>query len=137
MARKKAAASRNGEPEDEGQRNQEPEGSAGGAANKPSVSKSEAARQALAAGLESPEEATEFIRKKFGIEMSRTHFSAVKSQIKKRGGGAKPRGRPGRKPKAVVEGYLAPPPKQRDGDGEPDLLEAMEAMKPLVASLGA
>ena len=106
-----------------------------GPQDKGSIAKNEAARQAIAAGLESPEEATEFIRKKFGIEMSKPHFSAVKSQLKKREGGAKPKGRSGRKPKATVEGYLAPPPKvvpTREGD----LLDAMEAMKPLIASLG-
>ena len=62
--------------------------------------------------------------------MSKPHFSAVKSQIKKKEGGTKPR----RKPKAAVEGYLAPPPKPV-GEGEPDLLAAMEAMKPLVDAL--
>ena len=71
----------------------------------------------------------------FGIEMSKPHFSAVKSQLKKReGGGAAPKGRPGRKPKAAVEGYLAPPKVVPTGEG--DLLEALEAMKPLVARLG-
>jgi hypothetical protein len=81
-----------------------------------------------------------YIRKEFGIEIAPQHFSNVKSQLKKRGGGGAPKGKPGRKPKAAagasVEGYLAPPPK-RASSGEPDLLAAMEAMKPLVASLGA
>ena len=52
-----------------------------------------------------------------------------------------PAAKPGRKPKAApsqaVEGYLSAPPKQRGTGAEPDLLDAMEAMKPLVASLGA
>jgi hypothetical protein len=39
--------------------------------------------------------ATDFIRKKFGIEMSKPHFNAVKSQFKKCDGGAKPKGKPG------------------------------------------
>lgn len=38
-------------------------------------------------------------------------------------------------PEEAVEGYLAPPP-QHPASGETDLLDAMEAMKPLVASLG-
>jgi hypothetical protein len=41
--------------------------------------------------------------------MSKPHFSAVKSQIKKReaaGGSAAPKARQGRKPKAAVEGHL-------------------------------
>jgi hypothetical protein len=97
------------------------------------ISKSEAARQALAAGLEGPEEATDFIKKTFGIEMSRSHFSAVKSQIKaKAEAPPAPRGKPGRKPRAAIEGMVKPP---KPGS-EAGLLEAMEAMKPLVASLG-
>lgn len=101
------------------------------------VSKSAAAREAIAQGIESPDDAVAFIKQRFGIEMSKPHFSAVKSQLKKReaGGGAAPKGRPGRKPKAAVEGYLAPPKVVPTGEG--DLLEALEAMKPLVASLGA
>jgi hypothetical protein len=75
-----------------------------------------------------------FIRKRFGIEMGPQHFSAVKSQFKRQGG--PPRGKRGRKPKQAVEGYLAPPPRQRQVDGETGLLSAMEAMKPLVESLG-
>jgi hypothetical protein len=112
--------------------NAEPE--AGGTA----VSKSAAAREAIAQGIDSPEDAVAFIKQRFGIEMSKPHFSAVKSQLKKReaaGGSAAPKGRRGRKPKAAVEGYLAPPKVVPTGEG--DLLEALEAMKPLVASLGA
>jgi hypothetical protein len=139
----KKAAPRHVEPEDESQdieqqeaieaREPEPAGEA--------ISKSEAARRAIAAGLDSPEEATDFIRKRFGIEMSKPHFSAVKSQMKKKEGGAKPKR--GRKSKTwqsqpdapPIEHYFTPSPKT--GDSSDDLLEAMEAMKPLVASLGA
>jgi hypothetical protein len=39
------------------------------------------------------------------------------------------------KPKAAVEGYVAPPKLEAKGDG--DLLDALEAMKPLVDKLGA
>jgi hypothetical protein len=136
MARTRTAKhSKPVEPEDESQEVPEEAAVPPGPQDKGSISKSESARQAIAAGLESPEEATEFIRKKFGIEMSKPHFSAVKSQLKKREGGAKPKGRSGRKPKAAVEGYLAPPPKIVP-TGEGDLLDAMEVMKPLIASLG-
>jgi hypothetical protein len=65
----------------------------------------------------------------------------VKSLIRKKESSSAPKGKPGRTPRAApsqaVEGYLAPPPKPRGSGGEPDILEAMEAMKPLVASLGA
>ena len=107
------------------------------------VSKAEAIRRALAQGIESPEKATDFIKTQFGLEISRQHFSAAKSQIKSKaeaemsGTKVEPAKR-GRKPKGAgpLEGYLAPPSKPHAIDGEADLLVAMEAMKPLVASLG-
>ncbi len=120
------------QPEEGPQQHSGPQG--GGEA----VSKSAAAREAIAQGIDSPEDAVAFIKQRFGIEMSKPHFSAVKSQLKKReasDGGAAPKARRGRKPKAAVEGYLAPPKVVPTGEG--DLLEALEAMKPLVASLGA
>jgi hypothetical protein len=132
MARKKTAAPKLVEPEDESQ--EEPETSGKG------MSKAEAIRRMLAEGVENPTEASSLIKSRFGIDVTPQHFSATKSQIKSREGSKKPKGKPGRKPKAAashaVEGYLAPPPKQTPETGQPDLLEAMEAMKPLVASLG-
>jgi len=72
--------------------------------------------------------------------MNRQTFSSCKAQQKMRDAkkreAAAPKGKPGRKPRAAVEAYLSPPPKA-PANGEPDLLEAMEAMKPLFASLGA
>ena len=56
-------------------------------------------------------------------------------------GGSRPQGQAGRKEKAAAQvaepGQAAPQPKPRAAGGETDLLTAMEAMKPLVASLGA
>jgi hypothetical protein len=61
--------------------------------------------------------ATDFIREKFGIEMSKPHFSAVKSQLKKREGGAKPKGKPGRKPRLAAEtGYVGAATKMAASD---------------------
>ena len=36
----------------------------------------------------------------------------------------------------LVEGYIAPPPRQPATGSRPDLLEFLEALKPLVVSLG-
>src|SRR5205085_1325468 len=47
--------------------------------------------------------ATDFIRKNFEIERSKPRFIALKSQFKKRAGGAKPKGEPGRKPRQPAE----------------------------------
>jgi hypothetical protein len=74
------------EPEDESQEQPEeeaPERNEPKAAAKAEiVSKADAARVALREGIEGPQEAVAFIRKRFGIEMAPQHFSAVKSQIK-------------------------------------------------------
>src|SRR4051812_14267357 len=48
------------------------------------VTKTEAVRQAVAAGVGSPGAAVDYIKDKFGLDMSRQHFSAVKSQLKKK-----------------------------------------------------
>jgi hypothetical protein len=98
------------------------------------ITKSEAVRRALADGVDQPADGVAYIKDNFGLEIGPGHFSAVKAGEKKKG--EKPKGKPGRKSKAAVEGYLAPPPKPA-AKGETDLLAAMEAMKPLVASLGA
>jgi hypothetical protein len=104
------------------------------------ISKSEAARQALSAGLEGPEEATDFIRREFGIEMSRPHFSAVKSQLKKKEGTSATPGKPGRKKRLIppaVETYQVPPRTRAASAQAPDLIESLETLKPLIAQYGA
>lgn len=92
------------------------------------VTKAEAARAAIAEGIESPKRAVAFIRERFGIDMAPQHFSASKTLERKKGGmKVKVRRAPVRTPAAPV-----PAP-----DVEAGLLAAMEAIKPLVASLGA
>lgn len=148
MAKKKSAAPKHVEPEEESQElpEEEPEAdekegdepAANGPAS-PAMSKADACHAALAAGIETAERAMEFTRSKFGVEIKATDFTLYKSKQKKQGGAA-PKGKPGRKPKPApsqaVEGYLAPPPKPST-NGEADLIEAMEALKPLIAQHGA
>lgn len=99
------------------------------------VTKTEAVRQALAEGLDSPGDIAAFAKAKYGLEIPKPQVSAYKAQAKKKAADGSSNGKPGRKPKASVEDYLAPPPKLAPtGDG--DLLDALEAMKPLVANLG-
>ena len=102
------------------------------------ITKSAAASEAIAQGIESPQKASAFIKERFGIDISPQHFSAVKSQIKKKEASSAPKAKRGPKPKSAeaAKDYLAPPPKN-PASGEPDLLAVMEAMKPLVSSLGA
>jgi hypothetical protein len=120
-------------PEDKSQ--ETPETAAAWAASEPAtggkaMSKSAAARAALAAGIESPQKACAFILKRFGIEMSPQHFSAVKSQCKAANEA------PAKKRKSAVEGYLAPPPNRSANSGA-DVLESLEALKPLIAQYGS
>src|SRR3954471_15918281 len=120
MARKKTAAPKHVEPEDESQdveEQEEPETGervdepgAGGKA----ISKAAAVRDALEQGEESPEDGVAYIKKIHGIEMTRQSFSSYKTQEKARQAKKPPKGKPGRKPKEApsqaVEGYQVPPP---------------------------
>ena len=137
MARKSTKAQpQHVEPEDESQEPPEPK-----AATRKVASKAEAVRQALSAGFEGPQEGTAYIRQEFGIEMAPQHFSAVKSQLKKKLDSGTPavrkgRGRPKGSKSQAVQGYLAPPPKP-PADGGADLIDTLEALKPLIAQYGA
>jgi hypothetical protein len=130
------------EPEDESQEVPEPKAAPKGAPAREAASKTDAIRQALGAGFDGPQEGTAYIRQEFGIEIAPSHFSAVKSQLKKKAstgvadGRKGKRGRPKGSTSQAVEGYLAPPPSPAASGGS-DLLDAMEAMKPLIAQYGA
>lgn len=60
------------------------------------MSKAEAVRRALKAGIEKPQEGSEWIKAKFGLDVPPKHFSIAKSQEKAREGkessGRKPSG---------------------------------------------
>jgi len=103
------------------------------------MSKTDAIRAALAEGHESPADGVDFIKTRFGIELSKQHFSATKSKLKATGGGQTTEaGRapaPARKKAVRVEGYLAPP--EPPGGRDANLLDALEAIKPLIAQHGA
>jgi hypothetical protein len=137
MARKMTKAAQHVEPKDETQEAVEAQPGPSAEPGKTTVTKAEAARAAIAEGVESPTKAAKFIKKRFGIEVSPQHFSAIKFQLKKRGGQA-PSGKRGRKPKSAqpVEGSLAPP-RKLPAPGGGDLLDSLESLKPLIAEYGA
>ena len=85
------------------------------------VSKVAAVRAALAEGAEKPEAGLEFIRERFGIEISRQHFSAIKSRLKKHESG-----------RAVVLARSTTAKGTRI-----ELLTDLEAVKRLIAQHGA
>jgi hypothetical protein len=120
MPRTKAATSRQQQDPGSGRQETESESS-----QEKRLTKAGAARIALAQGIESPKEAVAFIKRRFGIEIGRQHFTTLKSQYRKRDlrrtAGPRSRTRSG----------------ARAADGGPDLLDAIESMKPLIDSLGA
>jgi hypothetical protein len=99
--------------------------------------KSDAARQAIRAGYEKPAEAVAWIKTTFGIDMNPQHFSAIKSNDKKKQEAAiSDPARRGPRPGVLVEGYVAPPERPKAA-GEPDILLALEDVKQLVSQFGA
>ncbi len=143
MGRPKKAVPKHVEPEEESQ--EVPEEQQALEATSPtrttksapqeSVSKAEAVRRAVAAGVETPAQGVDYVMKHFGIEMDNKTFSLNRSQQKSRQGNHAV-GKPGRKPKASVEGYLAPPPKPKAVGEEGDLIASLETLKPLIAQYG-
>ncbi len=96
------------------------------------ISKSEAARRAIAAGVEQPTEASAYIKSQFHLDMTPQHFSAVKSQMKAK------LGKVLIKPRSETRGGVSTSRGTR-GSGsfdDTDLLAAIEVMKPLVAAFG-
>jgi hypothetical protein len=102
-------------------------------------SKSEAARQAMKAGYQKPAQAVVWMKETFGIDMNPQHFSAIKSNDKKKEAGTAAKADPARRVSrsaAIIEGYVAPPERPRNA-GEPDMLLALEGVKELVNQFGA
>jgi len=103
------------------------------------ISKSEAVRQALANGHEQPADGVKFILEQFGLEIGPQHFSAVKATEKKKQANSERKTSGGwfrSEPSKETRGYLAPPVQKPLGEDD-ELLAALEAIKPLVDSLGA
>lgn len=123
-------------PEEEPETEEEEEASGGKA-----ISKAAAVRDALEQGEEGPEDGVAYIKKIHGIEMTRQTFSSYKAQQKARDA-KKAGGKPApaaeapapRKRPALVQ--AAPAPKAAS-NGEPDLIESLETLKPLIAAMGA
>jgi hypothetical protein len=145
MARPKAkAAPRLVEPEDE---SQDPEDRQRLEAEEPEtsgrrMSKTDAIRAAMAEGIESPGDGVDFIRKRFGLEMSKGHFSATKSKLKSSEGQGGKKAAPAKaapkaaaksRPEHVAERQRAT---ARPASGEGNLLDLMEQMKPMVDEHG-
>lgn len=94
------------------------------------ISNAQAVRNAMAEGLDDISEIDAYVRDNYGKDIPRQQISAYKSQTRRKAGEAPTRGR---RPRAAVEGYLAPPTRSKN-DG--DLIETLQALKPLVAKVG-
>jgi hypothetical protein len=105
------------------------------------MKKVDAAKAAIGEGIDSPQSAVAYIAKRYGIDIKPQHFSAIKSQLKKKleeAQSAMESETSATTPRrtGTIEGYLAPPPRPQRTPGEPDLLDAMETLKTLIAELG-
>jgi hypothetical protein len=98
-----------------------------------SITKTQAVRNVLTDELKKIDDIVEFAKSRHGLDVSKQQASIYKSKEKQKG--LITSAKPGRLPKAAIEDYVAPPKVEAKGDD--DLLDAMEAIKPLVASLGA
>src|SRR5690348_16969767 len=108
MAKKKSAAPKHVEPEEESQ--EVPEEQEGGgqeghgfAAGESGISKAEAIRRVIADCIDNPSLGSQEIKKRFGIDVTPQHFSAARSQMKSREASKQPKGKPGRKPREAAE----------------------------------
>jgi hypothetical protein len=100
------------------------------------VSKAEAVRQALSAGMDAPGDIADFAKSNFGLDIPKPQASAYKAQIKAKGQKTNSETpKRGRKPKAAVEAHVAPAKIEAKGDG--DLLDALKSLKGLVSMHGA
>ena len=90
------------------------------------ITKADAMRAALAEGIEAPGDAVDFIKKRFGLDITPQHFSANKSLERRKAGKAAP-----------DHPALPPPPPSPAAGDVPELLAAMGAIKPLIAQYGA
>ena len=133
MARKltKLAKDEMAEPEDD--QTSEPAPVDDDSTDRP-TSKAAAARAALTAGVTVPKQASVWIKRKFGIDISPQQFSAEKCRLKQRSGDPN------------SSSLFAFSQGNRDGHygtnqrtpiSKDDLLEALEVMKPLIEQLGA
>lgn len=94
------------------------------------VSKADAVRAALAAGMDKPQEGVAYIKGQFGLDLSTQMFSSYKSQEAKRAGQGRRRGRPAR----VIAGNGK---SETNGHGPAGLATQIQAIKTLVDKLGA
>lgn len=100
------------------------------------ISKSDAVRKAVAEGWTKPAEGAMFVKTMYGIEISPSHFSNIKSTLRL---GKKRRGRPpGGKNRVKAEAQPVPAPSTRAARTSGGIeIEAIAQVKELVNRVGA
>jgi len=93
------------------------------------MSKSEAVRQTIAAGIDNPTEGSKHIKEKLGLQVTAQMFSTIKSQAKRKKG--KKRGRMSAVPTAV------PGPKKPVNGHVVNAVDLARGVKSLVETFGA
>ena len=107
-----------------------------GEAAEGTVSKMEAVRQTLAAGVEKPQEAVAHIKEKFGLDITTAIFSSYKSAINAKNGSTP--GKRGRKAKAgSTNGRVASMTAATDGNFTGNGIQLALEVKALVGRYGA
>ncbi len=93
------------------------------------MTKADAVRAAMAEGVEKPQDACEWIKTKFGIDITPAHFSSYKSGFKKKeGGGAS-------EPSSTSSHGKSQPSGSRVGNSNP--VELAKQVRALVQQHGA
>jgi hypothetical protein len=145
MGRPKKSAPKHVEAEEESQEIPEEEPEVEEEANEPehaaTMTKADVCRALLAEGITESEDALAAAKSRFGIEIKSTDFSLYKGK-QKRGAATQTPAKRGRKPKAFepappATAQVAPVTRSTAKVSEPDLIESLETLKPLIASLGA
>ena len=144
MARPKRAPE-HVEPEDESQDvealeatepDEEPEEGEPETGAAPTMSKADAIRAALAAGADTPDAGVRFIKDRFGLDVTKQHWSASSSQFRKKDGSAPKAPRAPRAAKAPAPSPRAETPAPTKTAASADVIGDLEAVKALIRKHG-
>jgi hypothetical protein len=100
------------------------------AEGKEPMKKTDAVRQALAAGVDNPTEAVAHIKKEFGIDITTQQFSTYKSNLKAKGASSRAGRRTGKRSGTEIGNG-------RTTRGGIDVVDAATAVKELCGQIGA
>ena len=128
-------------PEDEPEAEEDDPAGPESASSGRSLNQADMVRKAVAAGHEKPSSGVPYIKTHFGVDIDPKYYSVAKSHLKKREAKSSSAPEPTKRgPKPKVNPPTAAPPapsSKAASNGEPDLIESLETLKPLIAAMGA